>query len=711
MATPGRPGRIRDVVAKTLRKSLPLGVLATVNVLMFLPHYLGRMTFPWDFLAGYHANSFGWYKAGSMLSPPAWLPWSDMGFPSFLALQSGAWYLPLALLDALGAQYSIHLATAIQCAHVLLGGGGAYLLFRRMGFRAPLALVGALAYQSSAMFYAGQQFVDIVRAAALLPWLWLSFNPEFLRKHTAAPLLTSLLLWQFIVAAYPGNIVSAVYASVVVLVVALAGIEGRRNRAFYLLLIFGTVLAALLMAMVKWYPVLAQSSHLEYEVTRQITLGWRALLKIVFPYDVDFAMGTQGMRSLWLPFALLWGAAFAKLRTGAERLGLGLIALTTAMAMFIPAIPVIRDVVPGMRLSRFLVSDWRPIFQLGLLLLALSGWTRLFAGEYRQSVVLARGSAVAVAGMCAGYGLTLLGFPLVGLIPTLGMIVVMSLGAGWLGLLAATRPLWSMRGQAYITAALCLLLVGDAAYYHFAQARAWRVPWSPQMEVLAYGSRLEAFGNRDVSSVRRPGRFVLGTSPEDALRDSRNIAYNRCWYAGTYCVLGYNNLKLSAPHKKFAGSLVSIGGADLLAFSRRPQQLLFLHPGDPGRVEGLTGDNITSAAIGPALAGAQVEFIEYAPGRAVYRIQANAPALVVENEIWWSGWTVSYCAGNDCSEPVDTVQTPQGLRAWHVEKGMWHVVVQYEDSDSPVGHLLLVLGLLLAGLLPLIVRRFGRIVA
>src|SRR5690606_22591021 len=112
-------GRMRGLLVRTLRGSLPVAVLAIVNVLMFLPHYMGRMTFPWDFLAGYHASSFGWYKAGSLLAPPVWLPWSDMGYPAFLALQSGAWYLPLALLDALGVDYSIHVATAVQCAHVL----------------------------------------------------------------------------------------------------------------------------------------------------------------------------------------------------------------------------------------------------------------------------------------------------------------------------------------------------------------------------------------------------------------------------------------------------------------------------------------------------------------------------------------------------------------------------------------------------------------
>lgn len=704
-------GRMRGLLVRTLRGSLPVAVLAIVNVLMFLPHYMGRMTFPWDFLAGYHASSFGWYKAGSLLAPPVWLPWSDMGYPAFLALQSGAWYLPLALLDALGVDYSIHVATAVQCAHVLAGGAGAYLLFRRFGFRVPLALAGALAYQSSAMFYAGQQFVDIVRAAALLPWLWISFDPTFLRKYRVAPALTGLLLWQFLVAAYPGNIVSAAYASVVVLVVALAGMESRRDRALHLLLISGAVVVALMLAMIKWYPVLAHSSHLEYEVTRQITLGWRALLKIVFPYDVDFAMGTQGMRSLWLPFALLWGAMFAKIRTSAERLGLGLVALSIVMAMVLPAIPVIRDIVPGLRVSRFPVSDWRPVFQLGLLLLALSGWNRLIAGEYRHFVVLARSSAIAVASMFVGYGLTLLGYPVAGLVPALVMVIVMSLAAGWLGLVAAKdRRHGGIPGHRYVVSALCLLVAADATYYHFAQARAWRVPSTLQMEVLAYGSGLAASGHGDVSRLRRPERFLLGTSPEEALGDARNLAYNRCWYTGTFCVLGYNNLKLSAPHKKFHSALMSIGGADLLAFARRPQQLLFLPPGKPGRVQGLSGDNIGSAAIGPALAGARVEFIEYLPGRAVYRIEANAPALVVENEIWWPGWTVSYCAANHCSEPVQTLQTPQGLRAWAVEKGTWRVVVHYEDAAARLGQTLCMLGLLLAGLLVLMVRRVIRIV-
>ena len=124
----------------------------------------------------------------------------------------------------------------------------------------------------------------------------------------------------------------------------------------------------------------------------------------------------------------------------------------------------------------------------------------------------------------------------------------MSLAAGWLGLVAAKdRRHGGIPGHRYVVSALCLLVAADATYYHFAQARAWRVPSTLQMEVLAYGSGLAASGQGDVSRLRRPERFLLGTSPEEALGDARNLAYNRCWYTGTFCVLGYTTSNCPPP--------------------------------------------------------------------------------------------------------------------------------------------------------------------
>ncbi len=109
----------------------------------------------------------------------------EMGFPSFLALQSGAWYAPLALLDAVGVVYTIHVATVVQVLHVLAGALGVYALLRQSGCSRGVALLGGVAFHFGAAFYSNQQHVDIVRAAALFPWLLYVLRPDFLAKRWA----------------------------------------------------------------------------------------------------------------------------------------------------------------------------------------------------------------------------------------------------------------------------------------------------------------------------------------------------------------------------------------------------------------------------------------------------------------------------------------------------------------------------------------------
>ena len=696
-------GRVKTAFAK----SLPIIALGLVNLLTFLPHYLGRMTFPWDFLAGYHAHSYAWYKYGSVLSPPAWFPWSDMGFPAFLAIQSGAWYLPLVILDTLGVDYTIHVATSFQALHVFAGAVGAYFLFRRYGFCAWIAFLGALAYHFTAAFYSGQQFVDIVRAAALLPWLWLSFHPDFIRKSWISPVLTSLILWQFLVAAYPGNIVSTAYGSVVVCLVAVAGISGYRGRMLYLSLIGSSVVAALMMAMIKWYPIIAERSQLDYGVASQSVLEWKLLATIFLPYDVDLFPGDVSMRSLWLPLLMLLGASFARLRTSAERVGAGLVGLTLFMSMIVPALPFLMDVLPGVRTSRFLVSDWRPILQLGLIFLALSGWVRVLAAEYSQVAVLVRSAAVGTFSILLVYGAETLGYPASGLLRPLATIAAMLIVGAGVGYLVQDEA-GLARTRKWVIALICLSVAGEAALHQFGQPRTWREPWSQATEVLTYGGTVEGLAGNQIAGsdvLRRPGRYAFGATPGDALRDRRSLAYNRCWYSSTYCVLGYNNLKMSAPHKRFASALAEEGSEELLAFARRPQQLLVLPLDGSDRVRGLTGDNIESNAIGENLEGVSVDFLEYSPSRVIYRIETPRPILIVENEIWWSGWNVSYCDETGCSKPTASRQSPQGLRSWTLEKGTWEVVLEYRNAHGSTGYRLFFLGLVLSILLPLFVLR------
>jgi hypothetical protein len=86
-------------------------------------------------------------------------------------------------------------------------------MLRGLGAGLAAATLGALVYHFSSIFFSNQEHVDFVRTAALLPWLLHSLEPGVLLRHRAMVLWSSLLASQFLIAAYPGAIVSGGYTA------------------------------------------------------------------------------------------------------------------------------------------------------------------------------------------------------------------------------------------------------------------------------------------------------------------------------------------------------------------------------------------------------------------------------------------------------------------------------------------------------------------
>lgn len=686
-----------DALKKAARSVWPILLLCVINVGTFRKHFVDKATFPWDFVGGYHSQAFGWFDNGSIFHPPAWFPWTNLGFPAFLALQSGAWYLPLALMHAVGIPYTIHAATIFQALHVLFGAIGVYFLSRRVGCSVVVGLIAAIGFHYSSTFYSNQEHVDIVRAVAWMPWLLYVLHPAGFLKSRWNILLGALVLSQLLICGYPGNIVSTAYACVVWVGMLMWSKPHWYERRRYLFEVILTVIAGVLIAMPKWLPLIMNGAAgiTVQHLAPASPVAFSQLLTLLTPYNVSALPGDRTMRSLWLPLTCIWGMAFTDLRSRTARIGVIFIFLALFMGFLVPRVAHLSGWLPGLQVSRFAASDWRPVLQLGLIFISLVGWTRLLARQCSLRAIF-MGTSI-----CFALGLGVVGLALnIGFEPRFLWRVLLMVCA--MAALTVSFPLalsLTKRPNAVVIGMGVLLIVatiGDGYQYQRSQTDEWRASWNAQVEHQTFGADVESMiqSSRALPSIaRRPARLLLGKDTKSALAKRNTTLYNRCWYEHSYCVFGYDNLRMSEPHATFLASLSKPDGDQLLRFVQRPQQLLALVPGSKDSVPQITGSD-DAAVIGDS-SEVTALFEGYGSDTVRYRITSMRAVKMVENEIWWPGWKVNICNSARCSGNIDTVATSQGLRSWNLEKGTWTVRLQFVPPSAIPGYLCVLFGLLL----------------
>lgn len=669
-----------------------------LTILTFWGHLRGGKTFPWDFLGGYHFQSYAWYSHGNFLSPPNWFPWGDMGFPAALAIQSGAWYLPISLLDLLGIPYSIEWATRIQVLHVGFASFGMYLLLRAIGFNYLLAILGMVGLFFSSGFYSNQQHVDIIRGYALIPWLMWSLHPNKLLNSSFGPLVASILLWQFFVASYPGVIVSTAYALSVYSLVNCSQIIERRIVIHYLLACVTVSLIAILLSSLKWVPFF---SYLDLYNLSSGDLSGRApfsshhLLTLLYPYDVEFLSSDVTMRSLYLPFAILAGVLFVVKGTVRVLHGVLLIFCALFFGAFVSSLTWLSEILPGYRISRFPLSDWRPFLHVGIIILGCEGWKSLFEGDklstLRPRFVWAFILFALVAWVAKDIGYN----NLVALKPVLWLLFICVFVVGCQKLQQHGFFVIPKKPIVLNSIIFCLIILAAIQGFLFNndQDRPWEIEWSENISRQLFGVEKISMPSPAPLSVR-PERVVVGVGIEEILKFRNHPLYNRCWYEGAYCLFGYNNLRLSIPHKALENSLRSdSGNYELLRFITSPQKLLIF----PKDQDITINDKFSNDGeyIRKEL-GVLVKPVSYASEKIVYQVKTPQEIRVLENEIWWRGWTVKLCdEEGGCRVSYPSTPTSNYLRSWSVPEGDWLVVLEFEPSGVFVSQLLFLFGVLL----------------
>ena len=658
-----------------------LGVLLVQQAVLLGGYWSGAVTPPWDFYGSYNTEAFAWWHDGGFFDPPEWVPYLWGGYPAAASIQNSSWYLPVGVV-AEAMPFTIHAAAIVAALHVALGSMGAYVLVRRwVGGGAP-AILALVAYTFATPFFSNAQHVDVVRAAAWLPWVVLIASPRWPWRRWWAVPLAGLLVWQFAVGAYAGVVVIAAYA-IVVGVIAWQVTERPRPRDFLVPLAV-TGLVALGLSLVKYLPnLLVRGVPVPGQPSPRIYS--RGLLgTLFFGQDVEFLdFYDLTMRSLFVVAPVLLLLAFVPLRSAAARVALAM-AVVPVLVGF-PALPwfdLVGDL-PGLGLSRFRFMDARTVAVVPVVVLGSLGLARLLRGPTHRARRLALAAVPALAVWIAATT------PFVAdqwLVP----MVVLGLAAGAI-VLAARTPL-----RAGAAAVLVVLAGVSGVDWAHDAPQTWRTD-RVETEIAHWGEGAATLiaARQGVTGPQRPGR----TPPDPLGRDAWSPVWVSAYYTGRPVVAGKSALK---GNESFEALFAAVQDPE-----RTWEGEFFAAPGvlATPEVAADAGALARCAADGSCGPGLAVVPTGYTPGEHGYGVVAATDSVVWFNEAHYRGWTLTACAEECRDLPVSA--TDVGAVTATIPAGTWDLTLRYRTPGQAAGWWSFAAGVVLAAAYPAVgsVRR------
>jgi hypothetical protein len=636
-------------------------LLGVENFAVFARHYFGSYGFPWDFSGGYYATVAFWTSAVTHRLFPDWMPFQSMGYPFPINLQNGLWYPPFWLFPALGIPYTLKAAIVLQCLHVLLGAVGAFFFLRHLLRSNRLATIGAFAYQLFGGFYSNAQHPDIVRAFAFLPWLFLAFSaprasePAVPRRLLLAPLFLFLLA----TGGYPGNLIATLFLLAVAVTAQVLELWRRPDRLRALRWAAGCGGAVGLGLGMAWVH-LAPAWIFRGEIVRFYGRDPHDTAWLGIPHLPTLFLNNRwldhqtdpSMSSLYVGIVVLSAVALATLRE-IRRLWPWVLTLAAAAAM-LPAFhsPIYRAIgraIPLLAVSRFPSSDYRGVVALLLIVLAMGALRGVRRSGFTNPRLLFRW------GLLGAFVAWSLQRAYRGSHNRAGVLAAIAC----FGIALASIWLWKqpLRRRGVIATAILLGAIALDAGRVLPRMRTWNNP-----DFLA-----EYRGHYPVSLRARPDGSVVDPIATHGIAGPRPARkpYGMDTYRSSGYLLGDFDLADSGNLVLRARQIVEQDAA-LASYMREPWRPILV---DPGAAAAFAPD-----VPGPTRAG-EVRQTSYAVDYIDYEVDLPAPTLVVENEIFFPGWTAEISSVPEA--PIVATPIAGALRSWRLPAGRYTMQARF----------------------------------
>lgn len=660
-----------------------LGILAAIvlalEFIVFRSYFYGSSIPPWDFLGSYNTDAYLWWTNGSFFDPIEWVPNVWGGYPAALILQNSGWYLPVGLVAAI-IPFSLHASAALSAVHVAFGFVGVYALARSLKLRFGISTLLAVAWFFGVAYFSNAEHVDIVRGYAWIPWVLLVLSPRWPWRRVWGIPLAAVVLWQATTGMYPGMVFATCYVALV-WVITWQLVSRERLRRFLIPLGVAAISAVLLSAprLVPYflYPSDAASGLPETSVFSVNMLG-----TLLFGYGSPELENDISMRSFFVPATILVLAFFARWRHLVTKLAVALIVPALLLGMpFFPWADLVQSL-PGLGLSRFTMSDFKPFLIFGLLLLAASGLFTLLSA--RRSLPLRPDTWIRIVGALAVLvGLALIGWKGPFSLQEWAPQIVL------LGIVLVVVVLWrltprSRRATSFFTSVLIVLTAVSGTLWAYGTTAPWKAP-RVATETATFGapvSDLIAADTGESSSVQRPGRLPLPDGFTEA--ELFGGGWNRVYYTGELAIGGYINLKGSQTQRMIvAGLLDPESGSEFAAFMALPGTVLTVPQGqefDSASLRACVTENDCGAAT--------VEPKSYSPGRFEYEVEAQTEQSAVLNEAYFPGWEASACFEGERCEQLAVGASPTGLVQLELPSGSYTLELNYHTPGREIAWVL-----------------------
>lgn len=697
-------------ICKEVGFSLPALLVAMA---VFHRHLLGDLTFPWDFQGSYYTHAVSRIRDGSFLAPPLWLPWGGFGIPSHQSLQDGAWYFPLYLFDFFSWTYDIVGATRLQVFHVGFGGVGIYALLRMYKASNVAAALCAVAFIFNPAFYSNSQHVDIVRGTSLIPWLLFSLE-WLLRKQGALSFSVFFVtVWQFLIAAYPGIIVSGAYSCVAICIFHFTKVRG--NSSVFMsfgLVALGVVLSTGL-SMVKYLPVFLDAANIRTSTVQHGGVGPELLSTLMLDFDLEGMPNDVTMRDLFVALPVIWmsviGVAVSRKFTIAHVLFiLGLLPLLNETH-----IQALVRQMPLMEVSRFHLSDFRPIFHIAIFLFAATGFDTFVAID-REVACVRREKIGVLAIIMLMLALTTIGWKQGQ--PSSAFVVLLVSVALMIMVHVVRRYCRCNRiKQSLIITSIVFVGIIVSGFGHvFRSERVWQTERSDALEFAQYGNTVRALLaiEKRGSLEYRPQRSLIGEWPNsyESLYDQR---YNFAWLSQGYAAFGYENVSASKWISDVYKAAISGATDDVVLATRwmiSRSSIYLISDVAHFNTKSLSMCHVECKSNDVDMSSS-VRMIEFRDNGAVYEVSITGPLTMIENEPYYLGWTSKICRSDAmCIDATQAKLVKGTLRAWDLPAGHYRFVTYYLPPGWRIATYIAICSAFLALMVCLLLLRGNKLV-
>jgi hypothetical protein len=677
--------------ARLRRGHLPaLAVLAVVHFAVFARLLKKREDgalyehIPWDFQDSYHRYLV--YISDCLRSHqlPIWYPYGGAGSPFFVNPQSQMWS-PVTWIVSAVFGYTHHVAQRQLVWTTLVGGFGAYLLaydvWRDGGRRA--ALVGGIVFMLTGAVITNFEHLDIVNAAALTPWLFLTLRRVLLDGFKAVPgfaVVVALML----ASGYPGVVIMlalwAVAAAIYLVVVEVPPAERRRALAA---LVAGGCLGLLATAG-HWLPIAAHRAEFTrgkaLDLGASLAHGLRLidLAGLVFPsLPVSPAPGSTldvSMRGLYVGVVGLPLAVVCLWRREGRPVGIvagaavAALLLATAAAFF--GRITLNLMLPFLRFSRLAAADSRGLAGLWISLLMAGGAATVASRDDARGdsrAFLVRAYLVALVALPLGLALLKLTIFSDSTGAKFGNEMATYTVAQMLFVAAAAVIARRAASGAAAIRGVAVLLAIDLGTGVLACYATVGQPITAEQQTLRQGEYLSTFA----APAPNEQRLVVSSNLGDA---AGNVGYT----SKRFYLNHYGPFQLKAFDK-----LIADGFQKFVTSGQRVVGL-------PATAVSAAGgaDPADGAAFERAAQPVDFHFTDYGSSHVDLDVKVARDTWLVMNELYFPGWSASIDGGRW----VRMVAVSGGLRAVRVGPGAHHVATRFRPRSFVVGAILTACG-------------------